>query len=475
MSGKSSLPRWILLIDILAGICAIFFAYLLVRIEPSLAVHSNASLTSLDYIFYGSYVVMTLTSIALGGDYLISKRYSRLTDISLVLRSAIIAFVLLVSSAFVLEDFIVSEFYEFSRPGLLMLSISYTLMLLAIRLIAHYTQARLFGSGSWRRKMVIVGAGPQGVGVYEHLQAKNWLGVKCIGFVDQSASKSPVEGAPLLGRVEDLSTVVVDQDVEEIVIALPPEDHVLMEQIVNNGVRRDVKVRIIPDSFAYPYSNLDIQEYDGLAMIDVKQPNLDAMHSGLKRLMDIVLAIIMLIIHSPLWVITVVLIRATSKGPALYRQARLGKDGESFEMLKFRSMVEGAHEMRNDLKRSNEASGPIFKMKEDPRVTRIGRLLRRTSLDELPQFLNVLQGDMSIVGPRPPLPEEVGRYQSRHLKRLAVRPGVTGLWQVSGRDRRDFEEISRLDLYYIENWSIRLDLKIILKTVPTVLRREGAY
>lgn len=475
MSGKSSLPRWIFLIDILAGICAIFFVYLMVYIEPSLAVHSSATLTTIDYIFYASFVVLTLTSIALGGDYMISKRYSRLTDISLVLRSVIIAFVLLVSSAFVLEDFIVSEFHEFSRPGILMLSISFALMLLAIRLVAHHTQVRLFSSGSWRRKMVIVGAGPQGVKVYDHLQSKNWLGVKCIGFVDQSASKSPVEGAPLLGRVEDLATVVLDQDVEEIVIALPPEDHILMEKIVNNGVRRDVKVRIIPDSFAYPYSEINIQEYDGLAMIDVKQTNLDAMHSGLKRFMDILLAIIMLIIHSPLWVITVLLIRTTSKGPALYRQTRLGKDGESFEMLKFRSMVEGAHEMRNNLKRNNEASGPIFKMKDDPRVTRTGRLLRRTSLDELPQFLNVLQGDMSIVGPRPPLPEEVGRYQSHHLKRLAVRPGVTGLWQVSGRDRRDFEEMSRLDLYYIENWSIRLDLKIILKTVPTVLRREGAY
>jgi len=463
------------LIDIMAGLCAIFFAFLIVRIEPSLAVHGNVSLNSLDYIFYVSFVVMTLTSIALGGDYLVSKRYSRLTDISLVLRSAVIAFVLLVSSAFVLEDFIFSEYYEFSRPGILILTVSFTFMLLTIRLVAHHTQAHLFGTGSWRRKMVIVGAGPQGVEVYRHLKAKNWLGVKCIGFIDQNALKSPVEDAPLLGRVEDLSTVVIDQDVEEIVIALPPEEHVLMERIVNNGVRRDVKVRIIPDSFAYPYSDIDIQEYDGLAMIDVKQTNLDAMHSGLKRLMDIVLAIIMLIIHSPLWAVTVILIRVTSKGPALYRQTRLGKDGEAFEMLKFRSMVEGAHEMRNDLKRSNEASGPIFKMKEDPRITRIGRLLRRTSLDELPQFLNVLQGDMSIVGPRPPLPDEVGRYQSHHLKRLAVRPGVTGLWQVSGRDRRDFEEMSRLDLYYIENWSIRLDMKIILKTVPTVLSRKGAY
>lgn len=138
-------------------------------------------------------------------------------------------------------------------------------------------------------------------------------------------------------------------------------------------------------------------------------------------------------------------------------------------------MFVGAEEMREQLKRHNEAGGAMFKMKEDPRITRFGKFIRRTSLDELPQLINILKGDMSMVGPRPPLPDEVVRYHARHLKRLAVRPGVTGLWQISGRDRRDFEEMARLGLYYIENWSTLLDLKIILKTIPVVLSRRGAY
>lgn len=475
MSGKSSLPKWVLLADILAGILVVTLVYFLVGSNPSLVTHNRVNLTYLDVVFYVAFIALTLTSIGLAGDYVSSKRYSRLSDVSQVVRSAAISFVLLVSSAFILEDFVLTENNDFSRPGIIFMVLVFTFLLVDIRLVAHTIQMQWFGHGGFRKKMVIVGAGAEGEKVYRHLQNKNWLGVKCLGFVDPKAKKSPVEDVPLLGRVEDLAHLVATREVEEIVIALPPHEHDLMRKIVNNGVRQQVQVRIIPDAFSYPYSNLDIQEYDGLAMIDVKQPKLDAMHRGIKRFMDIVLALALLIFNLPLMAVIAVLIKITSQGPAIFRQTRLGKDGKSFEMMKFRSMIVDAHKLRHQLERRNEARGPIFKIKDDPRVTPFGRFLRRTSLDELPQLFNVLKGDMSMVGPRPPLPEEVGRYKSHHLKRLAVRPGVTGLWQVSGRDRRDFEEMAKLDLYYIENWSGWLDLKIILKTIPVVLSRRGAY
>lgn len=475
MPGKSTLPRWVLLIDIIVGGFAVVFAWTIVSRYPGLAVHSHTGPSFLDIMFYVSFVVITLTGIAVNGDYEPERRYSRLVEMNLVLRSCVISFVLLVSSAFVLEDFIIPELYEFSRLGIIILSITFATLLIMVRIGAHYAETRIFGHGNWRRRMVIVGAGPEGLGVFQHLKSKDWLGVKCVGFVDPALTVSPVPEAPLLGNVEDLAAVVKSHGVEEVVIALPPSDHEIMEGIVNSSVRQDVKLRIIPDSFAYAYSHVDIQEYDGLAMIDVKQPNLAAMHSGLKRMIDIGLALLLLVFSSILMLMITAIIWLTSKGPAIYRQTRLGKDGNSFEMMKFRSMVVGAHKQRARLKKKNEASGPIFKIKEDPRTTRFGRIIRRSSLDELPQLLNVLRGDMSLVGPRPPLPEEVGRYRVHHLKRLAVRPGLTGLWQVSGRDRRDFEEMSKLDLYYIENWSIRLDLKIMLKTIPTVLSRRGAY
>jgi len=475
MSGKSNLSRWVFAADLLAGALSILALY---RLSISYQVFRSTgtdSFSVLDVLFYASFVLIALMDIALAGDYNKTWRYSRLNEALILIRSFTIAFLLLVASAFFLESFAVGEQHQFSRFGILALIAVFLPLLFFIRVAAHHRQARLFGSGGWRKKMIIVGAGEEGKQVYEHFQKKNWLGVNCLGFVDPRIKTSPIGGTPVLGSVGDLPRLVRQEGVEEVVIALPPTDHAIMEEIVNNGVRHDVKVRIIPDSFAYPYSELDIQEYDGLAMIEVKQPHLDAMHKGIKRALDIFFASLMLLIHLPLWTIIVIAVRLTSSGPAIFRQTRLGKDGKTFEMMKFRSMVEGAHDMRKKLEEDNEASGPMFKMKEDPRITPLGRFLRRASLDEIPQILNVLKGDMSFVGPRPPLPEEVSRYRAHHLKRLAVRPGITGLWQVSGRDRRDFEEMARLDLYYIENWSTWLDLKIILKTIPTVLSRKGAY
>ncbi len=475
MTHKSKLPRWVLAADILAALVAILSTFLLVRAYPTLSVHSRENLSAFDIILYCSFVFLSLSAMAFGGDYRSLKRYSRLVDAFHVLKGTLMCFALMICIAFLVEEFVLQEINDFSRPGIFIMLVTFEFLLITIRLVAHHEQIRAFDSGAWRKKMIIIGAGEQGADLYDHLSRKNWLGVKCIGFVDEHATASPVAEVPLLGKVEDLPTLIAEKDIEEVVIALPPEEHSLMERIVNNGVRKDVKLRIIPDSFAYPYSKLDIQEYDGLAMIDVKQPSLDAMHSGAKRVMDVTLAVFLLILDLPLMIPIFLLVRLTSKGPAIFSQTRMGKDGKPFEMLKFRSMFLGAHEMREELKRKNEAAGAMFKMKEDPRVTGFGRFIRRTSLDELPQLINILKGDMSMVGPRPPLPDEVTRYQKHHLKRLAVRPGVTGLWQVSGRDRRDFEEMARLDLYYIENWSLWLDLKIILKTVPVVLSRRGAY
>ena len=190
MSGKSSLPRWVLFADILAGLFAAMSVWFLVETYPVLAIHSRGSLSAIDIMFYCSFIALTLTAIALSGDYVSVKRYSRLQDVSHVIKAAFVSFALLVCSAFVLEDFLLSESYEFSRPGILIMVSFFVTELLVIRLIAHDVQIRLFGSGAWRKKMVIIGSGPAGVDVYEHLKAKNWLGVKCVGFVDDHAKVS---------------------------------------------------------------------------------------------------------------------------------------------------------------------------------------------------------------------------------------------------------------------------------------------
>jgi len=195
----------------------------------------------------------------------------------------------------------------------------------------------------------------------------------------------------------------------------------------------------------------------------------------MKRLFDAVFSLFTLLFGLPLWLTLAAVIKLDSPGPILFRQHRIGEGGSAFDMYKFRSMYDDAHHRLTDLQESNEADGPLFKMKNDPRVTRIGKFLRRYSLDEFPQFLNVLRGEMSVVGPRPPLPSEVEQYTVNHARRLEVKPGVTGLWQVSGRSNLTFDEMIRLDVFYIENWSLKYDLVLVARTLWVVLSGHGAY
>ncbi|MGH9318533.1 MAG: sugar transferase, partial [Vicinamibacteria bacterium] len=196
---------------------------------------------------------------------------------------------------------------------------------------------------------------------------------------------------------------------------------------------------------------------------------------ALKRVTDVALSSALLLLASPLFAVVPILIKSTSRGPVLYRQVRCGLNGRRFTFYKFRSMVEGADEQREEIAHLNEAKGPIFKISSDPRVTPVGRLLRKTSIDELPQLINVLKGEMSLVGPRPPLPQEVELYEPWQRRRMSMKPGLTCLWQVSGRSVLTFEEWVDLDLHYIDNWSLGRDFQILLRTIPAVLSRRGAW
>jgi exopolysaccharide biosynthesis polyprenyl glycosylphosphotransferase len=220
---------------------------------------------------------------------------------------------------------------------------------------------------------------------------------------------------------------------------------------------------------------MSITEVAGIPLVGIKQVRISPIIRFLKRGVDVAFSLLILILAAPLMGLVALIVKLDSPGPVLFRQERVGKGGKSFTLFKFRSMTTGAEELKDLLRDLNEADGPIFKIKEDPRVTRLGRLLRRLSLDELPQFYNVLRSDMSLIGPRPPIPEEVAQYKPWHKRRLEVAPGITGLWQVSGRSELPFDEMALLDIYYVEQWSPALDLKILLRTIPTVLFGDGAY
>jgi exopolysaccharide biosynthesis polyprenyl glycosylphosphotransferase len=222
-------------------------------------------------------------------------------------------------------------------------------------------------------------------------------------------------------------------------------------------------------------SHLDVEDLGGIPMIGVRDISIGRTETFIKRAMDMTISLGGLILLLPFFALMALLIKLDSDGPVFFAQIRVGKDEKLFACYKFRSMRQGAEAEQEELRMLNEADGPIFKIREDPRITRMGRILRRTSLDELPQLFNVLMGHMSVVGPRPAPPVEVQRYQPWHKRRLEVAPGMTGLWQVSGRSELSFDEMVLLDLYYIEHWSPVLDVQIMLRTLPKMITGEGAY
>ncbi len=236
-----------------------------------------------------------------------------------------------------------------------------------------------------------------------------------------------------------------------------------------------MRPRIVPDLFALMLGRVRLDQINGIPLIGMQPAAITGINRAAKRLVDVATSIAAITVTSPFWLIAPILIKLDSPGPVFFNQVRIGRNGKPFVVHKFRSMVANAEEQKDSLRDLNEADGPLFKIKEDPRTTRVGRWLRRTSLDELPQFLNVLQGDMSLVGPRPALPDEVAQYEEWHKRRLDAAPGITGLWQVSGRSLVGFEEMVLLDTFYCENWSFGLDLKILLKTIPRVILGEGAF
>jgi exopolysaccharide biosynthesis polyprenyl glycosylphosphotransferase len=239
--------------------------------------------------------------------------------------------------------------------------------------------------------------------------------------------------------------------------------------------RQSIRIRIVPDLFQMTLAQMHVEEIAGVPMIGIKEVSISGLNQITKRVIDLVIASLGLILAAPLMAFIALVIKLDSPGPILFPQERVGKNGQLFTLYKFRSMVENAEQQQDALRGLNEANGPLFKMKADPRTTLVGRWLRRLSLDELPQLYNVLRGEMSLIGPRPPLQTEVAQYQEWHKRRLEVSPGMTGLWQVSGRSELTFDEMALLDIYYVENWSLGLDTKILLQTIPRVIMGNGAY
>jgi exopolysaccharide biosynthesis polyprenyl glycosylphosphotransferase len=235
-----------------------------------------------------------------------------------------------------------------------------------------------------------------------------------------------------------------------------------------------IRTRVAMNFFQNRVARIEIEELEGVPLLTFTTTPSDETQLALKRLLDVAVSVLTLTLAAPVILIAALAIKLSSPGSVLFKQQRVGLNGRIFMLYKFRTMIEDAHERRGEIAHLNEMSGPVFKAKSDPRITPIGRILRKFSLDELPQLWNVLKGDMSLVGPRPPIPEEVASYHRWHRRRLSMKPGLTCLWQISGRNNIDFDAWMQLDLQYIDNWSPSLDLKILLRTIPAVLTGRGA-
>jgi exopolysaccharide biosynthesis polyprenyl glycosylphosphotransferase len=366
---------------------------------------------------------------------------------------------------------------EYSRLLLVEAGICAVLLLGVTRAIQNAIVGRLHARGIGVQRAIIVGVGEIGRTVMRTIVARPGLGYHIVGFVDDNPDKgnSNIGRFEGLGAIDKLPQIIEERDVDEVFITLPWMYHRKIMAVVRTCERRNVSAHIVPDLFQMSLSRVDVADLGGVPLVGVRELGFGQRVRAVKRAFDVAGSALLLTLAAPLLGVIAVAIRLDSPGPALFRQTRVGANGKTFEMYKFRSMYEGAEELLEEIRDLNEVDGPTFKMKDDPRVTRVGRFLRRASLDELPQLWNVFRGDMSMVGPRPPLPYEVDQYHEWHKKRLEVPPGATGLWQVSGRSLVSFDEQCLLDIYYIENWSLWLDLRIVMQTIPEILFGDGAY
>lgn len=438
-----------------------------------------AAVDEAHFVSYRSFIPISIAlTILLLGIYKLSGVYNQprgaswFDEVYLVVTGTATGIILMV---FVIVFFFRPLFY--SRLVFFYAGILITILLAASRLVKRTVHAYLRRRGLGVDRLLIVGAGEVGRTVMRNVVAQPSLGYQVVGFVDDD----PEKGGTSLGRFKGLGNtanipgLVKGMSIDEVIITLPWMYHRKIVSIIAQCERENVAVRIVPDIFQMTLSHLDTEDLGGIPMIGVKDISIGRSQLIIKRAMDVVVSLVALILLIPFFLLIALIVRLDSSGGVLFRQIRVGKDQRLFGCYKFRSMREGAEEEKEELLDKNEVAGPVFKMRDDPRITPVGRFLRRTSLDELPQLLNVLMGHMSLVGPRPAIPAEVQRYQPWHTRRLDVAPGITGLWQVSGRSQLTFDEMVLLDLYYIENWSPLLDLQILLRTIPQVLLGEGAY
>jgi exopolysaccharide biosynthesis polyprenyl glycosylphosphotransferase len=417
-------------------------------------------------LLLASYSLLLMLRLGLAGQYDAGMRFSRLDDLVALVRAASGA-----AAYAVLAAVSTSAFGLGSAPwsrDLVALGFGLPLaLLLASRLAGHRRQLAAFRAGHYLARALVIGGGPRADRLTQWIADRPHLGI------DTHLSEVDPE-FDVAHTMRVLESEFARLEPTRLLLALEAPRPELRIAIVREAALRGIAVQVLPDVFE-DYYELPYPRSEAVPVATLYDTGADRFAHELKHALDRVFAALLITLLLPLFGIVALLVWLDDRGPVLFAQDRVGERGAPFRVRKFRTMRRDAEARLEALRERNEASGPIFKMRDDPRITRVGRFLRRTSLDELPQLWNVAFGEMSLVGPRPPLPSEVDRYHPRHRRRLLARPGMTGLWQVSGRSETTFDDMVELDLRYIDRWSFWLDVKILLRTFVVVLHRRGAY
>jgi exopolysaccharide biosynthesis polyprenyl glycosylphosphotransferase len=460
---------------VLTGI-AFFLAYFSrVYLLPALPWNLNRYLNPALYpirsylwIFVLATIVWAAIAFSLGL-YRISIRRSSWKKIGIIISSAILMWFFVGFFAFVLK-------LDLSRPLVVGFVIYQTALLILARLFLIRQTRKWYATHTSRhsRNLVIIGADSRAREMGKLISRYSDWGYRILGYIEMEEKSSEPKEPDILGSVSDLHDIIEKNIVDEIIFMGSRPNLDCLDKVLEICKEQGIGMRVAADFFPAKVTKVSMEFLENVPVISFSSTPDHAFALFIKRVLDVVVSATLLIILMPFMVAVGLLVRLTSKGPIIYRQIRSGLYGRKFVLYKFRSMKDGAEDILWEIKHLNEMDGPVFKMRDDPRVTPLGRFLRRSSIDEWPQFWNVLKGDMSLVGPRAPLPDEVREYTRWQRRRLSVKPGITCIWQISGRNEIDFQEWMKLDLNYIDNWSLLLDLKILLRTIPVVIHGRGA-
>ena len=401
------------------------------------------------------------------GLYRLRVRWRLLTEARDIAKASVLVLVVTLSTLFVFKQDNVSRLF------LGLLFVAQPLVTLAGRFGLRSGFGALRRRGYNTHFMLIIGTGSEAQTFADRVESRTALGIRVIGHLLAPGEDPPAVSRPVLGTVEEMESIFHSRVVDEVGVCLPSSAAQYVEPVSRLAVDEGKTVRIPVDIVDAGPSNVRQEEFDGLVVRSIVRDDQHELGLVAKRLIDIVGASIGLIVLSPVFLVTALAIQVRDRSSILFRQTRVGLHGRPFTIYKFRSMVPDAELRLDEVAHLNMRRGPAFKATDDPRITSIGSFLRRSSLDELPQLWNVLKGEMSLVGPRPPLPPEVDRYDVWHRRRLSMKPGITGLWQVEARHEPEFDRWVECDLSYIDRWSLALDLKILVRTIPAVLVRSG--